>query len=399
MVASCDASSSSGRGSSGGAGANVGAGGSPYPEASTDGPLGEGGIVTEQDAPIESGCIGESFAGEPFPLDMFVMMDQSGSMGLDAGNTLTRWQTVKNALAEFVNQPATAGLGIGIQFFGQPFQLVPGCRAIDCTNEDDCIAQGCSTCEPQGFCIGPFNADDDSCDPIDYAWAEVEIKPLPDNGKYIIAAMAKHMPSTNTPTRPALQGAVDFATEWSKAHSDRITVVVLATDGEPSNCGTDIVEINAIAEKGFQGTPSVKTFVVGVGAALDALDGIAKAGGTEEAYNVDLSPDAEKDLLDTLNQIRVKALACTYEIPPPPAGEVADFGRVNVAYTAGDGGARERFPKVETSADCPATGEGWFYDDNAKPTRITLCPSTCDHISGDLHAQIDIVLGCITIIR
>jgi hypothetical protein len=50
---------------------------------------------------------------------------------------------------------------------------------------------------------------------------------------------------------------------------------------------------------------------------------------------------------------------------------------------------------VETEADC-GPGGGWYYDDNANPQSIRVCPSTCAAIQSDLDGRIDILFGCRT---
>ncbi len=397
LASGCDAGDSSvdtaGTGGAAGA-AGSGEAGDDAGLFAPDAPDGSGGTSLGDG----EGCVGDSFEAEPFPLDIFVMLDQSGSMSQDAGNLLTRWQTIKSALTKFVQQPSAAGIGIGIQFFGLPDPSVHGCSQQTCTTDADCTG-GCSTCVPQGVCESPFNPDIDSCDPIDYAWAYVAIQLLPGAGSAIIAAMSAHSPGTNTPIEPALGGAIQYARQWADAHLDHITVVTFATDGGPSECNTDMSFIAGIAADGFNQLPSIKTFVVGVGDAPQNVDLIAAAGGTVAAFHVDTDPTAEQQFLDALNAIRLEAIACTYEIPPPPAGKNEDFSRVNVEYTPGNGDPSEAFAYVETKADCPATTDGWYYDDVAAPTKILLCPSSCDKISADVAAHMDIVLGCEAIVR
>ena len=129
-----------------------------------------------------TGCVGTSTKAEPAPLDIFVMLDQSGSMLQDAGNNLSRWKTVQSALTAFVKQPGTVGIGMGLQFFGQPQPLVPGCITQSCVKDADC-GNGCAVCMPQGLCQGPFNPDIDSCDAVDCAWAEVPIHEVDPQGR------------------------------------------------------------------------------------------------------------------------------------------------------------------------------------------------------------------------
>ncbi|MBL8739946.1 MAG: VWA domain-containing protein, partial [Myxococcales bacterium] len=100
-----------------------------------------------------------------------------------------------------------------------------------------------------------------------------------------------------------------------------------------------------------------------------------------------------------LNTIRGAALPCVYQIPAPPDGRVLDFGLVNVEYTPGDGSDTITIPKVTGEADCPDDGNAWYYDDEAAPTQIILCTTTCDAIAVDLTAEVDIALGCQTIVR
>ena len=46
---------------------------------------------------------------------------------------------------------------------------------------------------------------------------------------------------------------------------------------------------------------------------------------------------------------------------------------------------------------CTAAG-GWYYDNPASPTKIILCPATCDEVKTFNEASIEIVLGCATVV-
>jgi hypothetical protein len=234
---------------------------------------------------------------------------------------------------------------------------------------------------------------------VEYAWAEVPIQPLPGVANAIISAIGMHAPGTNTPTGPALQGAIDYATKWAKANPSHITVIALATDGEPGECDAGVPEVQAIAAAGVAGTPSIRTFVIGVGPSLSALDAIAASGGTGTAYHVDLNNMATQQLVQYLNTIRGAAIACTYQIPPPPPGQMEDFSLVNVEYLPGKGPPGVPIPKVVGKAACPSTGDAWYYDSETKPTEIILCPATCDTVTQDAKAEVDIVFGCKTILK
>jgi hypothetical protein len=102
-------------------------------------------------------------------------------------------------------------------------------------------------------------------------------------------------------------------------------------------------------------------------------------------------------VFDALAQsvIGTSSLDCEWDIPPPPAGEILDVDKVNVQYTV-SGGAAQPILHVPSSNDCGAQG-GWFYNDAASPTRVRVCPTTCETIQADPGAKIDILFGCETV--
>src|SRR6187399_975097 len=66
---------------------------------------------------VLNGCVGEFYEGESLPLDIYIMFDQSGSMLNDVGG-LTRLEAVQQATREFLRDPASTGIGVGIGYFG-----------------------------------------------------------------------------------------------------------------------------------------------------------------------------------------------------------------------------------------------------------------------------------------
>jgi len=88
-------------------------------------------------------------------------------------------------------------------------------------------------------------------------------------------------------------------------------------------------------------------------------------------------------------------LDCQWDIPAPPEGETLDPSLVNVVYTDGNG-AEQAYGKVASEADCDPTQGGWYYDDNAAPSSIHLCQTSCDQAQADTSGKIDILFGCAT---
>jgi hypothetical protein len=227
----------------------------------------------------------------------------------------------------------------------------------------------------------------------------VEIAPLPGVASKITSSMSGHKPSTDTPTYAALQGAINHATDWSKAHPDHITAVILATDGQPTECDKqDIPSIAQVASAAANGTPKILTFVIGVGSDLANLNALAVGGGTNQAYIVDTTGNAQQQFLDALNKIRGTAAGCTYQIPVPTNGGNPNYDEVNVAITP-QGGKTIYAYRVKDQASCPATGENWYYDNPAKPTQIILCASTCNEVMNAKNDEVDILLGCGSIVK
>jgi hypothetical protein len=346
------------------------------------------------------------------PLDLFIMLDQSSSMDQAVGNgNDTRWTAVTKAIGAFVKQPEANGIGVGINYFGVSLgKRMCLATTISCTKDTDC-APGCGPCvplmpgSPQRVCkevFGDINAD--QCDVANYNKAETAIAPLPGNAQPILDSLARHEPSSSTPTSAALQGSVNFCRQWATDHPDRVVVNVFATDGEPSGCDEEPANITRIAQMGFGGMPSIRTFVIGVGddvgpdAGSDAkklLDGIASAGGTMKAFIVS-DMDVNRQFLDALNKIRGAALACAFTIPDS-MGRMPDYTKVNVRYTPGGSTTSVIIPKVAGAADC-ANRDGWYYDNEAAPTRIIMCDATCNKFSMDAKGKVEIEVGCATII-
>jgi hypothetical protein len=92
-------------------------------------------------------------------------------------------------------------------------------------------------------------------------------------------------------------------------------------------------------------------------------------------------------------------LTCSLPIPTPDAPAVLDPSAINVSID--DDSGSSLVYKVAGAAGCGAGG-GWYYDDDANPTRVLLCPASCDLAQSRLdsaHARIDVFFGCTTLIR
>jgi len=87
-------------------------------------------------------------------------------------------------------------------------------------------------------------------------------------------------------------------------------------------------------------------------------------------------------------------LPCSFPIPPPPPGQNLDPSLVNVDYTSADG-AMDRLTRT-AGADACADANAWYYDNDAAPSAVELCPAACERISAG--GNVDIAFGCETLV-
>jgi hypothetical protein len=294
------------------------------------------------------------------PVDLFIMFDKSNSL------SGTRWNASKAGLTAFVKSKDAEGLHVALNFFPRPPDATP------------------------------------SCDQPIYAKARVPFGDLPANADPIITAINAETPDGfTTPIYPALGGAlIGAGAEAGKRPGDK-GAVLLVTDGEAigpaPTCGgvnpEDPAVIAALAKKAFDDF-KLSTFVIGLpGASATFANLVAAAGGTTEAILIVDPTKIESDFAAALATVRGKALGCEFPLPAKVTGGEFSTALVNVQYTKGDGTTVELYKTTDCSKG------GWQYDSETAPTKIVLCPSTCDEVHKDLGAKILILLGCATKIR
>ncbi|HEX2870049.1 MAG TPA: vWA domain-containing protein [Polyangiaceae bacterium] len=303
-------------------------------------------------------CNGVSVEAEAVPVDLFVIMDRSQSMAEPVeGGTMTRWEALHDAVKGFTEDQGAAEIRAGIGFFS----------------------------------LSGAGDDGHDCEPDAYAEPSVPIGLVSEVGPDLVAAMDDVAPGGLTPTVPAVQGAISYARSWARENPGRATLVVLVTDGFPTQCEKDPGRISEATRMGYESSEHIRTFVIGVGdVAKFNLDNYARAGGTIGAYLTDAG-DVTSSFVEALNNITNRALACEYQLPPPPNGMKLDTGKVQVVYTPSSGEAEE-VPSISSLAACAKNPNGgWYYDDAEHPSKITVCPCTCARFQA---GRVDVRLGC-----
>ena len=62
----------------------------------------------------------------------------------------------------------------------------------------------------------------------------------------------------------------------------------------------------------------------------------------------------------------------------------------------GDTGTATLIGQVKDKGGCDAAGGGWYYDNPATPTMISLCATTCTPLLGAPNSHLQVLIGCLT---
>ena len=332
--------------------------------SSQDGSLGDGGDETDDDDsdPFQA-CATNNYSIGLLPLDMMLALDTSYSMDFAPEDTaLTKWESVRGAIKDFISDTSLNGIGVGIQYF--PLRNI--------------------------------------CSVEDYKNPAVPISMLPESAEQIIDSLYGQRMAEGTPMVPMLQGVYEYTKTWAEQNTDRRVAVVLSTDGIPDNTclapdGTAPINtldnVERLAKEAVEGEASLNTFVIGVGSELTALNRISRAGNGNDAILVDIqSGDVQAAFLEALESIRRQSV-CEYDIVEIAGGQMIDTRAVNVFFS------NERitttFGNVENEAGCVrAPDNGWYYDNPSDPKKIVLCDETCFKVQSREGGDLEIAFGC-----
>jgi hypothetical protein len=357
MLAACEPDSSDADDGEGGDGGSSGNGSG---NGNGNGTTGSGFDTSGPSTGTSMECAKESIEAKLAPLTMYVTFDRSGSM-----QDNNKWSNATGALRTFVMDPSLAGSEMALRFFPEN----------NCGENNGCNA---STCAMPKVASAELTA---------------ESAPMDMQEQALINAINGTGPNgDHTPIYAALAGGVQWAIDYQTLNPHRKIVVLLVTDGRPNGCNENIGAIAGLAGNGF--ASGIVTYAVGLqGSAESDMNQIAQAGGSNQGYFIG-NANAQQDLLAALKAIRGEQIACDLLIPTPTEGDF-DSALVNVQFTPSTA-MTKTIGNVANLAACGPTG-GWYYDDPANPTRILLCPASCDEVQADEMGKLDILLGCATI--
>jgi Mg-chelatase subunit ChlD len=343
-------------------------------------------------------CAGQALAAQPIGLDMYVVLDRSGSMkeddvadNMDPGDcalnlagmpaNASKWCLATHALAKYFASPGAANNRAGLQYMPLEGEEIDG---DDVTNP---------LCQSGGT----------------ITQAEVPLSALPIVGATDALAQSLDVTTPDgdgTPIEAALHGITTFTA--NNKDGNRVMIGVFITDGQPNGCNEVPTTLAQVLSTHLTNT-SLKTFVIGMNGADDAtLETLGIAGGapphmdfcgtvTPPCHYWNVGAGDPAAFASALAQIQLSAaLPCDFNIPPPPDTQDLDPDLVNVTFT--NLGAANVLGRVNDATAC--TGDGWYYDNPTTPTKVQLCPTTCTTAeSAGQDAKVDITFGCATIIQ
>ena len=341
-------------GTGGGAGWPTGGSGGGATEGGTDAPA---DVNFGYDAPSSDGyveaCAETVVTAEPLPLDLYFMLDTSGSM---SGSNI---DALHQGVVNFAQDASAAGI------------FVSG----------------------QQFAIGGYS---ETCNPADYAnpavpWSQL---PYPQFVNWVNSLAA----TGYTPSVASLQGAVDACKARLASVSNHKCVVVFVTDGNPEgNCAPTQSAAQAplgaiAADSCANGIP---VFAIGFpnlpALGQGIINFVAQQGCTNQAFIIQ-SGSMGAQFTQQLLAIQQASLGCEFLMPHTDAGLI-DIDQVKLTYTPGGGGAPQELPRVGDAGQC--AGQGWYYDNNNNPSKLILCPDSCNTVKSDPNGQVNVELGCL----
>jgi hypothetical protein len=314
---------------------------------------------------------------ESSPLDIYLVLDHTGSMGTDCPYVAGSSPPVssKACFATYALADYLIGVSPAVDT-SLAFNVMS--QTEDCNGDDYVDALIAQTSLP----VAPNSALVQSVDAVTFSGG------LGTRIEGALKGIARYTANNQTPGREMIG--------------------VLITDGDATDCETDNSTLAGIIAQHLADT-GLRTFIIGMTGATEAnLEELAMAGGADphddfcggvptpcHYWNVgNGSGDVLANALRAISQQAVP-LPCEIDVTglTAPVGEVLDYGRVNVTFT--EGATVTTFPQVSDAGACPPALSTWYYDVPSEPTKIHLCQSACDTVSeaGD-GANLNVVAGC-----
>ena len=322
-------------------------------------------------------CAAETVAGASQPLDLFLLIDRSGSMTWDMDESdLTgpgaakglavetqRWPAIRAALKTFLRNRRSVGLTVGMQFF-PPMLSQEEIDASASAGGDFASSPVCRTSyyEQKGSGFRGL--------PLTPVTAQFGVETGDDSVfmSFFDENMSESkLPDMPTPTDKALPAVIASARAFADAHPDPKVAVALVTDGAPSGCFTGAAE--KALEPAYESVrqahaAGVDTYVVGVGRDLSGIGPVrdlAALGSSLSAFSVDgtgarVTASFVQPAVNGAVEVELSSLFGIAR-DTKDAGMAIDIAGTTYILQARAGGSAGRVTLTRLSTGGPAAGE------------------------------------------
>ena len=323
---------------------------------------------------LDAKCAALPYDTKVLPHDLLVVANSSSSMDcpwgapspgcnqLDAAapGGATRWSVFSDGFTQAATFLAGRGAALGISF--SPVVIAGGT-----------------------ICLGGHE------DPLD-----VE---LPGSVDAVLKAIASKSRAGSSLLALPIEHATPLLQNYAFTHAPRRPELAVVFDGESDfrPCFDETIERAVTAASlAYQSKERIRTTVIGIGSDLVNLDIVAAAGGTNKARLINTGARAEDGALAVAYALRAAATPCELAFPDPiaPPG-LLDPARLNIETALGNGTRRVALYNYPNASWCQL-GQGWYYDDPAKPTKVILCPAACEPLSFEDAPVVTFLTGCPT---
>ena len=311
------------------------------------------------------------------PVDMFIMLDQSGSMGADCNvgsTTNSKWCNVINGLSSYFKSASATGNAAALQYFALSSPI-----ACNGTGYDVSAVPG-----GNGYVTLPSAAFDSN--------------------------LNAHTPSTNTPHEPAIRGIMGFTSRAINRRAGRTTVGVFITDGDPccGECNENITTLSGLLSNHATST-GIPTYVVGMtGANFTNLESYAVAGrgfvhadtvggvadtcgnGAGPCRHWNVGSGSGTVVREMLRLIQRGSAGCGRVLPTDAGFD--DPSRVSLAYFPNGQPQAQALTQINDAGMCGA--DSWYFPSSSGTGMAMLCPSLCSTVAADVNARIEASAGC-----
>ncbi len=356
----------------GGGGDDTGGGGGDDAIASD----GASGDVLVFDAPGDTTCATSEVVAAKPPVDIIIAIDQSGSM--QDGDILNVRNNV-NKLSDYLK-------ATGLDYRVVMIASVGTCSSTSTT---------CATmCVPP-----PLGGPTTDCN--------LTSKPLRNSNPPIFRTSNQNVQSTDALSKLlSTYSSTTVGIGWSDAiRPEAFKAIIPITDDNSALAASSFdTQLLAKAPAGMFGTSTARKYAAYPIMGASTYPSETKCGtsmvnnGAQYISLVKLVggkwfPLCSKDFGPVFTDMAksiASAVACEVAVPPPPAGEVFDPGKVNVLYTPSTGGS---VPIArDESKPCASGANGWQYSSDGK--KILLCGTACSGLKADPGGKISVQFGC-----